>query len=118
MLDGLEVRSFSKAASTELTRIFDATDNCVGNIKAIPRKNFPGLCLEDSPLGVRFADRVSVFPAGVNTAATWVLHGYSPIKRHILHDYRFDRDLMRRRGVALGKEFRGKGVHIALGPMM
>jgi beta-glucosidase-like glycosyl hydrolase len=32
--------------------------------------------------------------------------------------YRFDRDLMRRRGVALGKEFRGKGVHVALGPMM
>jgi len=44
--------------------------NCVGNIAAMPDKGFPGLCLEDSPLGVRFADRVSVFPAGINTAAT------------------------------------------------
>lgn len=47
-------------------------DHCVGNIAAIPGRGFPGLCLEDSPLGVRFADRVSVFPAGVNTAATSV----------------------------------------------
>ncbi|KAG8806565.1 hypothetical protein FRC19_007199, partial [Serendipita sp. 401] len=77
-----------------------ARDNCVGNIAAVEAKNFTGLCLEDSPLGVRFADRVSVFPAGVNTAAT------------------FDREMMRLRGVAMGKEFRGKGVHIALGPMM
>lgn len=31
---------------------------------------------------------------------------------------RFDRRLMRLRGEAMGKEFRGKGVHVALGPMM
>lgn len=55
---------------------------------------------QDSPLGVRFTDFATVFPAGINTATTW------------------QRDLIRRRGVALGKEFRGKGVHIALGPMM
>ncbi|KAJ1310905.1 hypothetical protein OPQ81_009420 [Rhizoctonia solani] len=72
--------------------------HCVGNTPAIPSINFPGLCLQDSPLGVRFADKVSVFPAGINTAAT------------------FNRDLMRKRGVALGVEFRGKGIHVALGP--
>ncbi|KAH7344460.1 glycoside hydrolase superfamily [Rhizoctonia solani] len=38
------------------------------------------------------------FPAGINIAAT------------------FNRDLMRKRGVALGAEFRGKGIHVALGP--
>jgi hypothetical protein len=27
--------------------------------------------LEDSPLGVRFADFASAFPAGINAAATW-----------------------------------------------
>jgi hypothetical protein len=26
---------------------------CVGNTGAIPRLNFPGLCMQDSPLGVR-----------------------------------------------------------------
>lgn len=46
---------------------------CVGNIPAIPSQGFPGLCLEDSPLGVRFADFVSAFPAGINVASTLVL---------------------------------------------
>ncbi|KAG8939326.1 hypothetical protein FRC03_006374, partial [Tulasnella sp. 419] len=73
---------------------------CVGNTPAISSINFPGLCLQDAPLGVRFADKVSVFPAGINAAATW------------------DRDLIRQRGVALAEEFRGKGVHVALGPAM
>ncbi|KAH7344459.1 glycoside hydrolase family 3 protein [Rhizoctonia solani] len=70
--------------------------HCVGNTPAISSINFPGLCLQDSPLGVRYADKVSVFPAGVNTAAT------------------FNRDLMQKRGAALGAEFKGKGVHVAL----
>ena len=43
---------------------------CVGNIPAIPSQDFPGLCLEDSPLGVRFADFASAFPAGINVAST------------------------------------------------
>jgi beta-glucosidase len=43
---------------------------CVGNIPAIPSQGFEGLCLEDSPLGVRFADFVSAFPAGINVAST------------------------------------------------
>ncbi|KAG1762842.1 glycoside hydrolase family 3 protein [Suillus occidentalis] len=71
---------------------------CVGNIP--PNKNFPGLCLEDSPLSVRFADYATAFPAGIQAASTW------------------NRALMRARGLALGQEFKGKGVNIALGPMM
>lgn len=43
---------------------------CVGNTKALPDRNWGGLCLEDSPLGVRFADYVSAFPAGINVAST------------------------------------------------
>ncbi|PBL00816.1 beta-glucosidase [Armillaria gallica] len=74
--------------------------NCVGNTPAISSISFPGLCLEDSPLGVRDVDNVSAFPAAINAAAT------------------FNRTLIRQRGVAMGQEFRGKGVHVALGPMM
>lgn len=76
---------------------------CVGNIPAIePTKGhgWPGLCLEDSPLGVRNADFVTGFPTGINTAAT------------------FSRRLIRARGVAMGQEHVGKGVNVALGPMM
>ncbi|KAH0833832.1 family 3 glycoside hydrolase [Lanmaoa asiatica] len=71
---------------------------CVGNIGAVG--DFPGLCLEDSPLGVRYAADVTSFPAGITTASTW------------------NRALMRTRGLYMGQEFKGKGAHIALGPMM
>ncbi|KLT38343.1 putative beta-glucosidase [Cutaneotrichosporon oleaginosum] len=72
---------------------------CVGNTKPIPARNWTGLCLQDSPLGVRFADYVSAFPAGINAAAT------------------FDKRLLRDRGYAMGQEFKGKGINVALGPM-
>ena len=71
---------------------------CVGNIPAIG--DFPGLCLEDSPLGVRDTDFVTAFPAGITAATTW------------------NRTLIRQRGKAMGAEFKGKGVNVALGPMM
>lgn len=45
---------------------------CVGNIVAIPRLNFTGLCLHDGPLAIRVADYASVFSAGVSVGATWV----------------------------------------------
>ncbi|KAG8759897.1 hypothetical protein FRC14_004667 [Serendipita sp. 396] len=73
---------------------------CVGNIAAIPAQGFPGLCLQDGPLGIRLATEVSAFPSGINTAAT------------------FNRELIYKRGVALGAEARGKGVSVLLAPMM
>ncbi|KAJ8591217.1 glycoside hydrolase family 3 protein [Rhizopogon salebrosus TDB-379] len=71
---------------------------CVGNTP--PVGNFPGLCLQDSPTGVRDTDFVTSFPAGITTASTW------------------NRALMRARGLAMGQENRMKGVNVALGPMM
>lgn len=70
---------------------------CIGNIVAIQRLNFSGLCLSDGPTAVNRADLVSIFPAGLTTAATW------------------DKSLMHQRGLALGEEFRGKGVHVGMG---
>lgn len=72
---------------------------CVGNIGSIPRLGFNGLCLQDGPLAIRQADYASVFPAGLSVAASW------------------DRTLARQRGVDMAEEFRGKGAHIALGPV-
>ncbi|VDB87831.1 unnamed protein product [Peniophora sp. CBMAI 1063] len=71
---------------------------CTGTTPAI--RSFPGLCFQDGPLAVRDIDFTTVFPAGVNTAATW------------------SRSLFRSRGIALGEEFRGKGVNVAFGPAM
>ncbi|TFK67251.1 glycoside hydrolase family 3 protein [Pluteus cervinus] len=75
---------------------------CLGDIPPIEPVNgrgWPGLCLEDSPLGVRNADYVTGFPAAINAAATW------------------NRTLIRERGLYIGREHRGKGVNFALGPM-
>ncbi|KAF7373134.1 Fn3-like domain-containing protein [Mycena sanguinolenta] len=69
------------------------------NMPTIPRIGWEGLCLNDSPVGVRFSDFASEFPSGINAAATW------------------DVDLIKARGVAMGQEHRGKGVNVALGPM-
>ncbi|KAJ2997870.1 hypothetical protein HDV02_005054 [Globomyces sp. JEL0801] len=73
---------------------------CVGNILSVPVPGFDGLCLQDAPTGVRFANGVSAFPASINLAAT------------------FDRDFMLKHGELMGQEFKGKGVNIALTPMM
>ena len=75
-------------------------DHCVGNVGTIPRIGFPSLCLQDSPLGIRFGTYSSAFPAGLNAAMTW------------------DRGLMYARGYAMGEEFKGKGINVALGPVV
>ncbi|KAL8293047.1 hypothetical protein RQP46_000741 [Phenoliferia psychrophenolica] len=40
------------------------SSRCVGNTGAVTRKGFPGLCLQDGPVGVRTADFTSAFTAG------------------------------------------------------
>ncbi|KAF8755105.1 Fibronectin type III-like domain [Rhizoctonia solani] len=72
---------------------------CAGNTGAVPRLGIPALCMQDGPAGVRPADFASQFPAQVTVAATW------------------DRDLIYDRAVALAAEFKGKGVHVMLGPV-
>ncbi|KAJ3962746.1 hypothetical protein N0V92_000538 [Colletotrichum tropicale] len=72
---------------------------CIGSIGAIPRLNFSGICYSDGSSGVNRADLTSVFPAGLTAAATW------------------DPDLMYRRAIAIGEEFRAKGMHACLGPV-
>ena len=70
----------------------------MGNTGSALRLDFPQLCLQDSALGVASTDGITAFPAGITTGATW------------------DKDLIYARGVALGKEFRGKGANVYLGP--
>lgn len=55
--------------------------------------------MHDAPLGIRGSDYNSAFPSGQTAAATW------------------DRGLIYRRGFAIGKEAKGKGVDVLLGPV-
>lgn len=73
---------------------------CVGNTGQVDRLGFPSLCLQDGPLGLRFVDNASSFPAGVTVGATW------------------NQDLMYQRGKAHGYEARLKGINVILGPSM
>jgi beta-glucosidase len=75
-------------------------DMCVGNTGPVPRLKFPSLCLQDGPLGIRFADNITAFPAGITVGATW------------------NKELMYQRGKAHGKEARLKGINVLLGPSM
>lgn len=75
------------------------TGACAGFTGTAPRIGLKALCLQDGPTGVRPARRVSQFPPGVSTAATW------------------DRELFAKRAEAIAEEFREKGVNIWLGPV-
>ncbi|KAL8378010.1 avenacinase [Gaeumannomyces hyphopodioides] len=73
---------------------------CVGNIAPVPRLNFTGLCLQDGPAALRQAVYASVFPAGVSAASSW------------------DKDLIYQHGALMAQEFRDKGSHVILGPVI
>lgn len=73
---------------------------CVGNTPPVEKIGFKGLCLQDSPSGLRHVDRSTVFPDAITAAAT------------------FSKELIYERAVAIGDEFRTKGVHVFLGPMI
>lgn len=77
-----------------------AQDLCVGNTAEANIVGFPPLCLQDGPLGIRFADHATAWPAGITVGATW------------------NKALMYKRGRGLGLEFRLKGVNVLLGPCM
>ncbi|KAI8831394.1 glycoside hydrolase superfamily [Chytridium lagenaria] len=70
-----------------------------GNIKAVPKIGFKGLCLQDSPRRYSYAFDVSAFPASINVAAT------------------FDKTLMYKNGFLMGEEARNKGIHVLLAPV-
>lgn len=72
---------------------------CVGNTQAISSINYPELCLQDSPLGIRYGTGSTAFTPGIQAASTW------------------DIDLIRQRGQYLGAEAKACGVHVQLGPV-
>ncbi|KAJ7827358.1 glycoside hydrolase family 3 protein [Mycena olivaceomarginata] len=83
-----------------VTGVGNFNSRCVGNVSPVARLGIPGFCLNDGPAGVRPTKGVTGFPPGIAAAAT------------------FSRRLMRARGVALGEEFRGKGINMHLGPAL
>jgi len=71
---------------------------CVGNTARINAINYPQLCLQDGPLGIRFGTGTNAFTPGIQAASTW------------------DVELIRQRGAYIAAEAKGCGVHVLLGP--
>ncbi len=100
----------SQLTLTEKVNLTTGTGNqadlCTGNTGSVPRvggiegTGFRHICLQDGPNGVRYTDLNSAYPSGITAAAT------------------FSRELLQRRGRALGAEFRDKGVDVLLGPVV
>lgn len=75
-------------------------NGCVGKSGSVVRLGFPGLCLHDAGNGVRLADGVNAYAAGISIGASW------------------NASLAYQRGLRMGREFRKKGVQVALGPVV
>lgn len=73
---------------------------CVGNTGGVPRLGIKGLCLDNGPLGISQTSHITVFPCGIAMGAT------------------FDRPLVYKRGTALGRESKRKGIDVHLGPVV
>jgi beta-glucosidase-like glycosyl hydrolase len=77
----------------------DGGSSYIGQIAGIPNLCIPPTNLQDGPNGVGDGTGgVTAFPDGENAAATW------------------DPSLIQQEGAAMGAEFAGKGVNVALGP--
>lgn len=83
---------------SNLTRGF--TGECAGNTGTVTRLDIPSICFADAPDGIRGQEFVSAFPAGSHLGST------------------FDRDLIYKFGKAVGDEYHGKGINVALGPFV
>ncbi|KAK7735577.1 glycoside hydrolase 3 [Cytospora paraplurivora] len=82
-----------------VTGIGWANGPCLGNTPAISSIKYPELCLQDSPLGIRYGSGATAFTPGIQAASTW------------------DIDLIRQRGQYIGEEAKGAGIHVKLGPV-
>lgn len=75
-------------------------NGCVGKSGSVPRLDFPGLCLHDAGNGVRATDGVNAYASGISIGASW------------------NASLAFQRARFMGREFRAKGVQVALGPVV
>lgn len=76
------------------------TNGCSGNIPAIGRLGFSGICLQDAGNGIRATDMVNSYASGIHVGAAW------------------NRNLAYSRAQFMGAEFKRKGVNVALGPVV
>ncbi|KAJ5986344.1 hypothetical protein N7451_010709 [Penicillium sp. IBT 35674x] len=94
------VARLSDDEKVNLTAGVTSDTGCSGNIQAIDRLGFPGMCVSDAGNGLRGTDYVNSWASGISVGASW------------------NRDLANDRATYMGKEYRKKGVNMILGPVV
>jgi beta-glucosidase len=85
---------------SNITVGYSPLTGCSGETGSVPRLNWPGLCLSDAGNGLRATDFVNGWPSGIHVGASW------------------NKNLAYQRALHMGGEFKMKGVHVALGPVV
>lgn len=94
------VSAMTLEEQANITVGYTPENGCSGVTGSVPRLNWPGLCLADAGQGVRATDLVNAYPAGLHVGASW------------------NRALTVSRAAHMAREFRAKGVHVLLGPVV
>ncbi|GAB1217488.1 hypothetical protein ATERTT37_006727 [Aspergillus terreus] len=94
------VAQLTSEEKVNLTAGVTSDTGCSGMMPAIPRLNFPGLCVSDAGDGLRGTDYVNSWPSGIHAGASW------------------NKNLARQRAYHMGTEFHKKGVNVLLGPVV
>ncbi|KAF2769308.1 putative beta-glucosidase [Teratosphaeria nubilosa] len=80
--------------------VTDTSTGCVGVSGGAMSIGYPGMCLHDAGNGVRNTDGVNAYASGIHIGASW------------------NATLAYGRAQFMGREFKGKGINVALGPVV
>lgn len=94
------VSQMTLAERANITVGYTPTTGCSGVTGTVPRLGWHGLCLADAGQGLRAADFVNAYPAGNSVGSSW------------------NKALTLQRATHMAAEFKRKGVHVLLGPMI
>lgn len=84
----------------DITLGTSSNKGCSGFTGSVSRLGFPGICLNDAESGVRGGKLVNGYASQLSVGASW------------------NRTLAYQRGLHIGREFKAKGVNVALGPVI
>ncbi|KFY67094.1 hypothetical protein V496_01748 [Pseudogymnoascus sp. VKM F-4515 (FW-2607)] len=94
------VSQMTLAERANITVGYEPTTGCSGVTGTVPRLGWEGLCLADAGQGLRATDLVNAYPAGISVGSSW------------------NKALTLQRATHMAAEFKRKGVHVLLGPVV
>ncbi|RAL15781.1 beta-glucosidase [Aspergillus homomorphus CBS 101889] len=94
------VAQLTDEEKVNFTAGYSTSNGCSGNIPAVSRLGFPGLCVSDAGNGLRGTDFVNGWSSGIHVGASW------------------NKTLAHQRALYMGQEFHRKGVNVLLGPVV